>query len=219
LQEIGFGDPEKQRKLEQICESACNTNVEGIPASDLVARAVEITKLPLRHFGMHNPVYINGSQEFSHRSLTRVVAGMENILNGSAEQEYRQLKPSKWTNQTLEAYANLDTQQLDTIREGLQLFLDQEVFYCRIEEIEDFEYSGWVYDFEVSKHHNFVANNILCHNTIQLITFLLHLQEQDALEAPTLLVCPDISIGQLGARSQEIWPDAESVSSPRRQTR
>ncbi|MBD1885797.1 SNF2-related protein [Microcoleus vaginatus] len=206
LQEIGFGYSEKQGKLEQICESACNTNVEGIPASDIVARAVEITKLPLRHFGMHNPVYINGSQEFSHRSLARVVAGMENILNGSAEQEYRQLKPSKWTNQTLEAYANLDTQQLDTIREGLQLFLDQEVFYCRIEEIEDFEYSGWVYDFEVSKHHNFVANNILCHNTIQLITFLLHLQEQDSLEAPTLLVCPTSVLGNWEREVKKFGP-------------
>ncbi|TAG94583.1 MAG: helicase [Oscillatoriales cyanobacterium] len=206
LQEIGFGYPEKQRKLEQICEATCNTNVEGIPASDIVAHAVEITKLPLRHLGMHNPVYINGSQQFSHTSLTRVVAGMENILDGSAEQEYRQLKPSKWTNQTLEAYGNLDTQQLQTIRQSLQVFLDQEVFYCRIEEIEDFEYEGWVYDFEVGKHHNFVANNILCHNTVQLIGFLLHLQEKDALEGPTLLVCPTSVLGNWQREVKKFGP-------------
>ncbi|MEG4633750.1 SNF2-related protein [Microcoleus sp. AR_TQ3_B6] len=206
LQEIGFGYPEKQQNLEKICEVTANTNVEGIPVSDIVADAVEMTKLPLRHFGMHNPVYINGSQQFSRISLGKVVAGMENVLGGSAEQEYRQLKPSKWTNQTLEAYANLNVAQLDIVRENLQLILDREVFYCRIEEIEDFEYSGWVYDFEVSQHHNFVANNILCHNTIQLITFLLHLQEQDSLEAPTLLVCPTSVLGNWEREVKKFGP-------------
>ncbi|WP_367275247.1 SNF2-related protein [Microcoleus sp. CAWBG58] len=206
LQEIGFGYPDKQQKLEKICEVTANTNVEGIPVSDLVADAVEMTKLPLRHFGMHNPVYINGSQQFSRISLGKVIAGMENVLAGSAEQEYRQLKPSKWTNQTLDAYANLNVPQLDTVRENLQLILDREVFYCRIEEIEDFEYSGWVYDFEVSEHHNFVANNILCHNTIQLIAFLLHLQEQDALKAPTLLVCPTSVLGNWEREVKKFGP-------------
>ncbi|TAE97438.1 MAG: helicase [Oscillatoriales cyanobacterium] len=206
LQKIGFGYPEKQQKLEKICEVTANTNVEGIPVSDLVADAVEMTKLPLRHFGMHNPVYINGSQQFSRISLKKVIAGMENVLAGSAEQEYRQLKPSKWTNQTLDAYANLNVPQLDTVRENLQLILDREVFYCRIEEIDDFDYSGWVYDFEVSEHHNFVANNILCHNTIQLIAFLLHLQEQDALKAPTLLVCPTSVLGNWEREVKKFGP-------------
>jgi SNF2 family DNA or RNA helicase/intein/homing endonuclease len=206
LQEIGFGYREKQQKLEKICEVTANTNVEGIPVSDLVADAVEMTKLPLRHFGMHNPVYINGSQQFSRTSLGKVIAGMENVLAGSAEQEYRQLKPSKWTNQTLDAYANLNVPQLDTVRENLQLILDREVFYCRIEEIENFDYSGWVYDFEVSEHHNFVANNILCHNTVQLITFLLHLQEQNALEAPTLLVCPTSVLGNWEREVKKFGP-------------
>jgi len=53
-QEIGFSIPKKQQRLRKICETANNTNVEGIPASDLVASVVEATKLPIRHFGMHN---------------------------------------------------------------------------------------------------------------------------------------------------------------------
>ncbi|WP_413201261.1 SNF2-related protein, partial [Nostoc piscinale] len=57
------------------------------------------------------------------------------------------------------------------------------------------DYQGWVYDFEVSKYHNFVANNIICHNTIQFIAFLLHLKEQDVLEKPILLVCPTSVLG------------------------
>ena len=195
IQEIGFNNSEKQSKLEQIGQLISNTNIEGIPASDMVAQTVMATGLPLRHFGMHNTVYINGSQQFSRDSLQRVIAGMNRMISGEAQEQYQLLKPSKWTNQTLTAYSNLDVEQLSLTRQSLQCLLDQEVFYCRIESIEDIDYDGWVYDFEVSEHHNFVANNIICHNTVQFIAFLLHLKEQDALENPTLLVCPTSVLG------------------------
>jgi SNF2 family DNA or RNA helicase/intein/homing endonuclease len=195
IQEIGFNNSEKQSKLEQICQLVSNTNIEGIPASDMVTQTVIATGLPLRHFGMHNTVYINGSQQFSRDSLQRVIVGMSRIISGEAQEQYQLLKPSKWTTQTLTAYSNLDVEQLSLTRQSLQCLLDQEVFYCRIESIEEIDYDGWVYDFEVSKHHNFVANNIICHNTVQFIAFLLHLKEQDALENPTLLVCPTSVLG------------------------
>ncbi|HYX14136.1 MAG TPA: SNF2-related protein [Nostoc sp.] len=195
IQEIGFNNSEKQSKLEQICQLVSNTNIEGIPASDMVAQTVRGTGLPLRHFGIHNTVYINGSQQFSRDSLQRVIAGMNRIISGEAQEQYQLLKPSKWTTQTLTAYSNLDVEQLSLTRQSLQCLLDQEVFYCRIESIEEIDYDGWVYDFEVSEHHNFVANNIICHNTVQFIAFLLHLKEQDALENPTLLVCPTSVLG------------------------
>ncbi|MEH2200075.1 SNF2-related protein [Nostoc sp.] len=153
------------------------------------------TGLPLRHFGMHNTVYINGSQQFSQDSLQRAIAGMNRIISGEAQEQYQLLKSSKWTTQTLSAYSNLDVENFSLTRQSLQCLLDREVFYCRIETIEDVDYEGWVYDFEVSKHHNFVANNIICHNTVQFIAFLLHLKEQDALENPTLLVCPTSVLG------------------------
>lgn len=210
-EKIGFNNPEKQRKLAEICERVSNTNVEGIPASDLVAKAIEVTKLPLRHFGMNNTVYINGSQQFSRNSLERVVVGFDRVLTGVAEQEYRQQKLSKWTTQTLDAYVKLDIPQLSLIRQRLQYLLDQEVFYCQIEAIEDVEYEGWVYDFEVSEHHNFVANNILCHNTIQTIAFLLHLKEQDALESPTLLVCPTSVLGNWEREVKKFAPSLKAI--------
>ena len=195
LQEIGFSNPEKQRELEEICQRVSNTNIEGIPAADIVAQTVKETGIPLRHFGMHNTVYINGTQQFSKDSLERVIAGMNCIISGEAQQHYQLLKPSKWTAQTLAAYSRVDFQQLNITKQSLQCLLDQEVFYCKIENIEDVDYQGWVYDFEVSEHHNFVANNIICHNTVQFIAFLLHLKEQKALEKPTLLVCPTSVLG------------------------
>jgi SNF2 family DNA or RNA helicase/intein/homing endonuclease len=195
FQAIGFSNSQKQHKLKQICQAVSNTNIEGIPAGNIVAQTVTTTKLPLRHLGMYNTVYINGSQQFSQDSLQGVITGINRIINGEAQQDYQLLKPSKWTIKTLTAYAQLDIKQLSLTRQSLQNLLEEEVFYCRIKSIEEIDYNGWVYDFEVSKHHNFVANNIICHNTIQFIAFLLHLKERDALENPTLLVCPTSVLG------------------------
>ena len=72
---------------------------------------------------------------------------------------------------------------------------EEQLFYSRIESIEEINYEGWVYDFEVAEHHNFIANNIICHNTIQTIALLLHLKEKEELNAPTLLVCPTSVLG------------------------
>src|SRR5438034_7776387 len=47
-QEIGFAGSEKQRRLEKICELVSNTNVEGIPASEIMAHTVAATRLPAR---------------------------------------------------------------------------------------------------------------------------------------------------------------------------
>nr|WP_293092429.1 SNF2-related protein [Okeania sp. SIO2F4] len=211
LQEIGFNDSGKQEKLKSICEKIANSNVEGIPASDIVAELVEKTKLPVRHLGIHNTVYIDGSQEFSPASLEKVINSIEHIISGAAEQEYRQLKPSKWTTQTLEAYSLLNILELEINKTRLQKLLNQEVYYCQIESIEDIEYEGWVYDFEVSKHHNFVANNIICHNTIQTIAFLLNQQEQEALEAPTLLVCPTSVLGNWEREVKKFGPTLKLI--------
>ncbi|MEB3215132.1 MAG: SNF2-related protein [Nostocales cyanobacterium 94392] len=87
--------------------------------------------------------------------------------------------------------------------------LASDVSYSEIERIEDVDYAGWVYDFEVEKHHNFVANNIICHNTIQFIAFLLHLQEEEALENPVLLVCPTSVLGNWEREVKKFAPNLQ----------
>lgn len=211
LQEIGFYTSEKQEKLKLICEKKANSNVEGIPASDIVAELAKKTKLPLLHLGINSKIYIDGPQEFSSTHLEKVINSIEHIISGVAEQEYRQLKLSKWTAQTLEAYSLLNILELEIHKTSLQKLLDREVYYCQIESIEDIEYEGWVYDFEVSKHHNFVANNILCHNTIQTIAFLLNQQEKEALLTPTLLVCPTSVLGNWEREVKKFGPTLKLI--------
>ncbi len=199
-QQIGFIGERKQQRLEEICQQINNTNVEGIPASEIMTQVVAATKLPIRHFGM-GTVYVTGSQQFSPISLKHVVSAFDGILSGEAEQAYREKPASKWTVQTLAAYAQLDRQLLASTRVQLQHLIDQEVYYCRIKEIEEVQYDGWVYDFEVERHHNFVADNILCHNTIQLITLLLN--DRD--------ICPMSIVGNWHREIQRFAPSLSAM--------
>ena len=212
-QEVGFAGSEKQRRLEKICELVSNTNVEGIPASEIMAHTVAATRLPARHFGI-GTVYINGSQQFSPNSLQQVITAFDNILSGEAEREYREKALSKWTVQTLDAYGQLDKQLLTTTKVKLQRLIDQEVYYCRIKEIEEVQYDGWVYDFEVETHHNYVADNIVCHNTVQLITLLLHdreVRQQVSEPGPALLICPMSIVGNWHKELQKFAPTLKDM--------
>ncbi|MEO1802099.1 MAG: SNF2-related protein [Cyanobacteria bacterium J06629_2] len=208
---VGFNDSKKQDKLEQICDKSNNTNIEGVPASKLVAEVVSNTKLPIRHLGMYNTVYLDGSQEFSIRSLNKVVESMERIMSGEAEANYRQLKPSRWTQKTLGAYKHLDRQYLANKKQQLETLLNREVFYCRVKSVEEIDYQGWVYDLEVPVYHNFVANNIVCHNTVQLIGFLLNLKQQKLLKQPTLLVCPTSVINNWEREVKKFAPKLKAM--------
>jgi SNF2 family DNA or RNA helicase/intein/homing endonuclease len=211
LQEIGFGKTEKQKKLEEICQKVSNTNVEGIPAAGIVAQAIKSTGLPLRHLGMHNTVYINGSQQFSRDSLHKVLVAINQIISGESKQQYQKLKSSKWTTKTLAAYEQLDLENLILLRHDLQHLLEKQVFYCKIKSIEDIDYEGWVYDFNVSNYHNFVANNIICHNTVQFIAFLLYIKEQEVLEKPILLVCPTSVLGNWEREVKKFAPTLKAM--------
>ena len=211
LQEIGFNDSGKQENLKSICEKIADSNVEGIPASDIVAELVEKTQLPVGSLGIQDPIYMDGCQDFSPTSLEKVINSIEDIISGAGEEEYGQLKSSKLRNKTLEAYSLLNILELEIYKTRLQKLLDQEVYYCQIESIEEMEYEGWVYDFEVSKYHNFVANNIICHNTIQTIAFLLKQQEQKALKGPTLLVCPTSVLGNWEREVKKFGPTLKAI--------
>jgi SNF2 family DNA or RNA helicase len=66
----------------------------------------------------------------------------------------------------------------------------QDLHFRRIVAVDEVSYKGWVYDLEVAKHHNFVAEQILCHNTIQALAFLQAIYEEQPRPASSLIVMP-----------------------------
>ncbi|RBQ17639.1 hypothetical protein DP939_24500 [Spongiactinospora rosea] len=185
---IGFADPGKQAKLDALCAKPANSNVEGVPGSDLLSAAYTLTGLPQRHFGV-GTVYFSGSQEPSPATANVAVAAMDGILSGESERDYLARPRTKWTEAVCAAYTGLDRPALSAIRDELSRRASQEVFYARVVSVEEIDYEGHVYDFEVAGEHNFVAGGMLCHNTAQTLSLLLNERTEGAV-APTLLVCP-----------------------------
>jgi hypothetical protein len=206
---VGFSDPIKQAKLAKLCETVPNTNVEGVPGSFLLAQAHRFTRVPKSHYGV-GAVYFAGTQELSRKTARVAVAAMDRMLSGAAATDYAARPASRWTASTLAAYERLNPVDLGVIRDVLAERAESEVFYARITSVEDVDYTGWVYDFEVEEHHNFVAGGMLCHNTIQVLGLVASQREaasEDAKPGPTLLVCPMSVVGNWEREAARFTPD------------
>jgi SNF2 family DNA or RNA helicase len=135
---------------------------------------------------------------------------MDRILSGDAAAEYAAKPATKWTAATMAAYERLNPIDIGVIRDTLAERADREVFYARVTSVEEVDYTGWVYDFEVEEHHNFVAGGMLCHNTVQLLALMASQREApgpDATHAPTLLVCPMSLVGNWEREAARFTPD------------
>jgi intein/homing endonuclease len=206
---VGFSDPVKQAKLANLCQTMSNTNVEGVPGSYLLGLARQLTRLPTTHYGV-GAVYFTGTQELPRNTAHLAVAAMDRILSGDAAVEYAAKPGNSWTAATMAAYGRLNPIDLGVIRDTLAERADREVFYARVTSVEDVDYTGWVYDFEVEEHHNFVAGGMLCHNTVQLLATVASQREavgNDAAHAPTLLVCPMSLVGNWEREAERFTPD------------
>lgn len=194
LKEIGFGVDYKQAELERLCSYKTNTNTEGVSASSLVGAAFKRSGLPASHFGLDpahglSTVYLKGTQEFSRESLAVVVQCMDEVLSGSKEEEVRSGRETRWKSATLAAYAELDYGALREARDRAQRLIDQEVFYAKVVAVEEVDYDGWVYDFEIKQHHNYIAESVLCHNTVMACVAALRSDTPNLVFVPSSVKC------------------------------
>ncbi|WP_278045227.1 SNF2-related protein [Actinomadura roseirufa] len=202
---VGIEDAAKRERLEIICRLPHNTDLEGVPGGDLLRRAYELTGLPQRHFGV-GTVYFSGTQELSRATAREAVRAMDRVLSGEAAARYATRKASRWTAGPLAAYADLDELGLRRIRDRLDERASREVFYATVTAVRDVDYDGYVYDFEVADHHNYVAEGIVCHNTAQTLALLATEREDGARPAPTLLIGPMSLVGNWEREAARFTP-------------
>jgi len=232
--EIGFFTDYKHDDLQKFLSVKSNTNVEGLPAYEILREIIDTTGLPIRHVTDSYTVYLKGTQEPTRKTLQIFINNIDKILDGSKRaaltppvrthqimlETYNETrsyaavakklnsvglltKRSKpWHGPTVkkiivkgesfpyqEVYDNLDTDWLQGKRDQLQKLIDQDVHYVKIESIEEVPYEGWVYDLEVEEDHNYVAENILCHNTASAICSIHWHLELGNIER-ALVICP-----------------------------
>ncbi|MFC0037397.1 DEAD/DEAH box helicase [Actinomadura rayongensis] len=68
------------------------------------------------------------------------------------------------------------------------------------------DYEGYVYDFEVAEHHNYVAGGMLCHNTAQTLALLASERADGEKPGPTLLIGPMSLVGNWQREAARFTP-------------
>ena len=166
--------------------------------------------VPSKVYGTSNKAYT----DLAKLPSWQIAKEWENNKQSSINAFHKSLEASANTNIssiTTSTACVANRVDLESKKQQLQTLLNREVFYCQVKSIEAIDYDGWVYDFEVPLHHNFVANNIICHNTVQLIGFLLNLKQQKLLKKPTLLVCPTSVINNWEREVKKFAPKLKAI--------
>ncbi|MGH3375777.1 MAG: SNF2 helicase-associated domain-containing protein, partial [Actinoallomurus sp.] len=81
-----------------------------------------------------------------------------------------------------------------------------QVLYATVVSVEDVDYEGWVHDFEVPEHHNYVAAGLFCHNTAQTLALLASRLPVRRERGATLLIGPMSLVGNWQREAARFTP-------------
>jgi superfamily I DNA/RNA helicase len=158
---VGFGVVAyKIERLNKICLKSQNTNIDTIPSY----RVLNV----LSESGLgHMAINVTDTDYLHRKSLSRDLYFQRvrpSLLSIEIGRTYpaNQFRPKVIVTPALQKQIHETVAHLDKLAE-------QHLKYATIKSIEEVEYEGWVYDFTVEDTHNFVAENILCHNTTTLV--------------------------------------------------
>ncbi|AHC54873.1 putative D6/D11-like helicase [Tunisvirus fontaine2] len=70
------------------------------------------------------------------------------------------------------------------LSEELSQILEQEILFVPIVSVSEEEFDGYVYDFEVQKNHNYLAEGVITHNTCTAISIASAFSEAKDMEKP-----------------------------------
>ncbi len=84
----------------------------------------------------------------------------------------------------------LETLHEHELSEQLQEISLESINWCSIKSIEKKQFQGYVYDLSVPETHNYIANGIITHNTVQTLSYLATERQT----FPALIVAPLVTL-------------------------
>jgi DNA helicase-2/ATP-dependent DNA helicase PcrA len=159
---IGFTDRVKAEALKACVARRSNPNRDLLPSAPIMKHLAEITDLAPKRLlaGLGEaPKYLQSKR------LSRVIYNekIRPTLVNLCDRQGEQLKGNQFRSGRI-----LTADDVIHIQQGvaaLDRLGTQALIYEQVKSVELIDYEGWVYDFTVEGTHNFVAENILCHNT------------------------------------------------------
>ncbi|MGI0087537.1 MAG: SNF2-related protein [Nitrosotalea sp.] len=130
------------------------------------------------------------------KSLSQDVAELVAWQSAEARISLRSLNqytPYKHTQGTSKQLALCVSDKLETfheLSEQLQAISMKSINWCLIKSIERKQFCGYVYDLSVPETHNYIANGIITHNTVQTLAYLATERQT----FPALIVAPLVTL-------------------------
>lgn len=184
---VGFSDGAKESRLRAAAAGPSNANLEVVPMRDLFERAAKTTGLSRHQLGVSSS-YLGGAKDCGREVASRFRETLTAIADGRAETAWNAKSGNRYSATTAGLYAGIDRDHVAQMAAEVGRRIDEEVRFVRVRSVEEFDYDGFVYDFEVAGPHNYVAGGMLCHNTAtqdMLIHSLKKASLRVALCAPT----------------------------------
>jgi intein/homing endonuclease len=153
-EEIGFQYKYKKDLLDAVCEQKVNQNMDLIPIGNILTNLKATTDIP--YHIVVDKQYFHGTRRPSPEKLTEICNNLLSICD----------------DKKLCAKYNIDKTKIKAIKlchQQLLKELNKEVYYVKIQSVEERLHTGYVYDIEVDTYHNYVANDIISHNTCSAI--------------------------------------------------
>lgn len=177
IEKIGFGYTHKN-KINQKLRS--NSNIYGYYVRDLFNQILEVGGgHDSKYFGFSNLFSANNSGKWgksylaNKETVKNVIDRLKYITDGRYEAELSELTKNKKCRhiQKLERFKLMDIAKLQKIATKLEDFINSDLVYIKVSSVSKMIYEGYVYDLEVAENHNFIANNVLVHNTITAMAY------------------------------------------------
>jgi len=160
----------KKEAMLNILNIDVNNNIETVYAYDLLVQLKELTGLSREKTNnILANVYVNGKQKtINKKRALKVINLIDNIIN-------KDLTTSK----------EVSHSSLILLKEEMLKRVEQEIIYVQVTSINEYQYDGYVYDLSIEDTHNFIAENMLVHNTQLAINI-----SQDDKFSVNFILCP-----------------------------
>ncbi|MDE1813519.1 MAG: ATP-dependent helicase [Thaumarchaeota archaeon] len=98
----------------------------------------------------------------------------------------------------LQVSDKLESDYHDLIQQLHEISLES-INWCPIKSVEEKQFEGYVYDISVPQTHNYVANGIITHNTVQTLAYLATEKQT----FPVLIVAPLVTLNNWQRETQK----------------
>ena len=161
----------KKERLLNISKRNINNNIETIYMFDIIKELRELTGLSrAKSNNIFANVYLNGTQKTVNKKRAyEIIDLIDSVIA-----------------KDIKIVQNIQHDELNALKNEILLRISQKIFFVPVKEISEYQYDGYVYDLSVEDTHNFIAENMLVHNTDMAVKISL----SKKLKPVYMIVCP-----------------------------